>query len=106
MIWLLALFFIHASNVPEEPGCSGTGDFRCSRVQFVGNHAVSDERLQVLAQPYLNRVVSERDLDGLKERVALLYRSRGYQVEIPMHHSGESLTLVIKEKAPRSERSR
>lgn len=94
---------------PGATGATGqTGSFSLqggktitlTSINFSGNKDITSAQLQSIAAPFLNRSFSETDLYELKQRVVLLYQSKGYQnvqVTIPAKQNGSTLTIVIVE---------
>ena len=128
MITLLTVFFINASSTPGATGPTGpTGQvgpaqeltleegrtISVSKIEFSGNQEVPANQLETLTTPFLNRSLSEADLAELKERIQLLYRSKGFmgtKVVIASKPEGDVLKVEIEEgrkstEAPGSTRS-
>jgi len=112
MLAILTIFFINASSTPgatEPKGATGPAQsfsleagktVNLHSINFVGNKEVSTSQLENLVKPFLNKPFSEADLFELKQRVVLLYKSKGYtnvEVTVPAKHDKHSLTVLIKE---------
>lgn len=106
MIWLLSIFFIQSTATPEggaktpSYALEGGKTVTISSIQFVGNKEIPSQQLQRLLAPYLNRSLSESDINEMKQRIELLYRSKGYDqvvVSIPEKQKSQSLVIQIEE---------
>ena len=47
-------------------------------VKFIGNTVISEDELQQIAQPFLNKAISVTELEELRQKISLYYLQRGY----------------------------
>ena len=76
-----------------------------ARIKFVGAKRLSDDLLQTAAKPYLDRPLTQHDLQRLTEAIADAYRQAGWlvQVYIPRQDlATPELTLQVIESIPPS----
>ncbi|MCX7099545.1 MAG: BamA/TamA family outer membrane protein [Methylococcales bacterium] len=64
--------------VPKPVSAADKGSLVLKKIEFIGNTVVSDETLQKVAQPFLNRVLTARDLEELRSLVTAVYVDGGY----------------------------
>ncbi len=57
---------------------SNTVKIQLNGIEFVGNSAISTEKLQAIAQPFLNKIVMITDLEELRQRISQYYSDQGY----------------------------
>ncbi len=115
---LAAVILIHSTPL-DEIIVSSTGDNASKQQQeeqplslqggktiavthfiFSGNQAIPTSQLQRLVTPYLNRSLSQEDINAIKQRIALFYQSKGYsqvKVMIPVNQESGALTVNITE---------
>ncbi len=118
MLHVLAIILIQSSPLaeiaqgPQTPSSSaekkaekpfslkGGKTIVVKQFSFAGNKAISAAQLQRLTNPYLNQSLSESNLSEIQQRIAILYKSRGYaqvEVTIPSRQQEGSITFLIKE---------
>jgi hemolysin activation/secretion protein len=110
MIILISTFFINASALPQafpatDPSknlsLKGGKTIMVTGVHFTGNKGVSSTQLQYLARSFLNRTLAESDLFELKQRILLLYQSKGFKevkMTMRLEHKGSILHITIEEE--------
>lgn len=64
--------------VPKPTLLPNEGRLVINKVLFSGNTVISDEDLQKIAQPFLSRPLTARDLEELRGRVTAAYVDAGY----------------------------
>lgn len=65
-------------TVPKTTPINTGGTLLLKQVQFSGNTVFSNEELQELIQPYLNRALTGRDLEALRDSINSHYVNEGY----------------------------
>lgn len=114
MLALLSVFIIYSTPLEElaqgpkppkeeqqDPGLKEGKTILINQIEFSGNEAIPLAQLKNLSRPFLNRSLSESDLFELKQRIQLLYRSKGHpepEVSIPVKQKSDTLMVVITEK--------
>lgn len=77
------------------------------KIKFLGAKLLSNDQLQAIAQPYLDRPLNQHELEHLTDTVTQAYRSSGWlvRVYIPQQDLSQSeLTVQILENMPSSAR--
>jgi len=84
----------------QEFGLKGGKTIVVKQIEFSGNQAIPTAQLKNLTRPFLNHPLSETDLFEIKQRIKLLYRSKGHpepKVSIPPKQKSHILTVIIQE---------
>jgi len=63
---------------PKPAPAPEQGSLQIKQVLFTGNAAVSNAELQKITQPFLNRLLTARDLEELRSRITSVYVDAGY----------------------------
>ncbi len=77
------------------------------KIKFLGAKLLSNDQLQAIAQPYLDRPLNQHELEHLTDTVTQAYRRSGWlvRVYIPQQDLSQSeLTVQILENMPSSAR--
>lgn len=69
-------------QVPEAPMLAGT--VLLTEVLFSPSELLDDDELRALAQPYLGREVTSRDLNAFLRAIQALYLDKGVQTAVPV----------------------
>ena len=83
--------------VPTSKPLPNEGRIVLKKVEFTGNTVVSDEELQKITLPFLNRPLTVRDLEELRTRITAVYVDAGYinsGAVIPSQSSADGLLKI------------
>jgi hemolysin activation/secretion protein len=91
------------SSLPPEMVLTDATSVTVARFQFNGNKLMSTEQLQAVAEPFVNRTLTQQDLHHLMSAVTESYRQIGWLVQtyLPKQDlKGPELTIQIIESIP------
>jgi len=110
MLQILSVLIIHSTPFDEvaqgpSPPKGATGTFslpmeetiQVKRFQFSGNQAIFTHQLQSLVSQYKYTMLSDVDLNEIKQRITLFYKSHGYDnAEVTIFKKQKSGTFEIR----------
>ena len=118
MLGLLTIFFIHSTSMADTPDLNQGNKttpipkkqdslnltegktMYVSRFSFSGNQAIATPRLQQVVASYQERMLSQSDLNVIKQRILSLYQTNGYpdaQAVISQNQGSGTLSIQIVE---------
>ena len=96
------------ASLPPELVLSEATSVTAQRFKFNGNRVVSNDQLQPLTAPFVNRALSSRDLQQLTHAITEAYRQTGWIVHVYIPRqplTGVELTVQVIESIPPSKPS-